>query len=155
MITKYRCRVCSKWICRDFWRDLYICWKESAVTVRLPPYGRRMDRQLDKWKGERDCSRPGKDEGWNRAVRWVAERLRQNYLLSCVFIFRVITNEVNRNRTKLILLSVEKSHRRLSVHPRPRSFRPRLTATRCDATRVCHSYTAPASCGSVRRFRRW
>lgn len=28
-----------------------------------------MDRRLDKWKGERDCSRPaGKDEGWDRAV---------------------------------------------------------------------------------------
>ena len=122
--------------------------RERAVTVRLPPYGWTngwTGRRLDKWKGKRDCSRPGKDEGpkdRTGRVRWVAERLRQNYLLSCVFIFRVITNEVNRNRTKLILLSVEKSHRRLSVHSRPRSFRPRLTATRCDATRVCHSYTA-------------
>jgi len=32
-----------------------------------------------------------------------------------VFIFRVITNEVNRNRRKLILLSVEKSH--IAVYP--------------------------------------
>lgn len=139
-------------------RLVYLLERERGyhtfATVRTDE---RMDRRLDKWKGERGCSRPGKDEGWDggRWVRWVAERLRRNYLLSCMFIFRVITNEVNRNRTKLILLSVEKSHRRLSVHPRPRSFRPRLTATRCDATRVCHSYTARHPCGSVRRFRRW
>lgn len=132
---------------------IYMLERESAVSVRLPPY-----EPTDGWTGERTngkgtrllafCSRRVKDRmgggGW---ARWV-ERLRRNYLSSCVFIFRVITNEVNRNRTKLILLSVEKSHRRLSVHPRPRSFCPRLTATRRDAThrvRVCATFTQPAS----------
>lgn len=104
----------------------------------------RMDRRADKWKGERGCSRPERTKGWNGWwVRWAVERVRRNYLSSCVFIFRVITNEVNRNRTELILLSIEKSHRRLSVHPRSRSFRLWLTAMRCDASRphVCHFYT--------------
>lgn len=129
-------------------RLVYLLERESA---RSPYVCHRTDGRTDGQatgqveRGTRLLARPGKDEGWDRAVgaeMGGAERLRRNYLLSCVFIFRVITNEVNRNRTKLILLSVEKSHRRLSVHPRPRSFRPRLTATRCDATRVCHSYTA-------------
>lgn len=141
-------------------RLVYLLERIRAITVRLPPYGRTNGWTGDWTNGKGNAVARAllarTKDGTGRWVRWAAERLRRNYLLSCVFIFRVITNEVNRNRTKLILLSVEKSHRRLSVHPRPRSFRPRLTATRCDATRVCHSYTAGiASCGSVRRFRRW
>lgn len=104
-------------------RLVYLLEGESTGTVRLPPDRRtdgqatgqmeRETRLLAPWEGRR------MGQGGKVGARWVAERLRQNYLLSCVFIFRVITNEVNRNRTKLILLSVEKSHRRLSVHPRP------------------------------------
>lgn len=89
-------------------------------------------------------------DGTGRWVRWVAERLRRNYLLSCVFIFRVITNEVNRNRTKLILLSVEKSHRRLSVHPLPAIFPPSANgdAMRRDAcVPLLHSRHRAAVCG--------
>lgn len=131
---------------------VHLNWKEKRghrtfATVRTDE---RMDRRADKWKGGTQLLAPregAKDDGTRR---WVAVvRLRRNYPFSCVFIFRVITNEVNRNRTKLILLSVEKSHRRLSVHPRPAIFplaamRTQRDATRCDATRprVCHSYTA-------------
>lgn len=101
------------------------------------------------WDGE--CSRPEKDERMKRdGARGTTTRttIRWNYLFSCVFIFRVITNEVNRNRTKLILLSVEKSHCRLSVHSPARDLSALggCDATRRDAAHVarshmCHFYT--------------
>lgn len=123
-------------------------WKEKRghrtfATVRTDE---RMDRRADKWKGGTQLLAPregAKDDGTRR---WVAVvRLRRNYPFSCVFIFRVITNEVNRNRTKLILLSVEKSHRRLSVHPPPRDLSASgdADATRRDAMRRDASTCVP------------
>lgn len=71
-------------------------------------------RLLAPW--ERRRVETGSGDGRGSTARTT---IRRNYPSSCMFIFRVITNEVNRNRTKLILLSFEKSHRRLSVHSPP------------------------------------
>lgn len=123
----------------------------ELLSRAAPGKGRRMMRGRGRRSGVR------RNGGSGVAV----VRLRRNYPFSCVFIFRVITNEVNRNRTKLILLSVEKSHRRLSVHPpsppQPFSARDLSASGDADATRrVCATLTqAGASAPGMRRFRRW
>lgn len=79
---------------------------------------------------ERERGREVGREGGRRLGEGGTQELS---FLSCMFIFRVITNEVNLNRMKLILLSAGKSSSALS---RPiSSFKPLLS---CDFVHACH-----------------
>lgn len=128
----------------------------------------RMDRRADKWKGDavarvlgRVKDSPGVGGG-HAGRRGYGEII---FPRACLFFAR-LTNEVNRNRTKLILLSVEKSHRP-SIRPPPPAIFPPSAERRCDATRrdatrvrVCvhfytHTHSRRTARASVRRFRRW
>lgn len=103
----------------------------SVEKVKRPPYVRHHSGWTDGRTDGRTNGRARRVVG-SRGNQRVDAR-RTDYLSSCMFIFRAITNEANPNRTKLILLSDRGTGPAVSLarsfHPFPPENTSRLLLT--------------------------